>query len=229
MSTQKQILFIVTNHSDLGSTGKKTGYWISEVAHPYNYLKQHYKIVFASPLGGKSPVDPGSVEAHKDDEEVKRFLADKQVQNQLENTLKLDSIRVSDFVAILYPGGHGPMYDLANDARSHQICREAYELGKPVAALCHGPAAIANVKLSNGSFMVHGKRVTGFANSEEDAVQLSAFMPFLLEDVLKQNGGVYEKAENWQEYVVVDGNLLTGQNPASASLLAKKMHEILSH
>ncbi|KAJ3231520.1 hypothetical protein HDU81_003705 [Chytriomyces hyalinus] len=223
----KSILFILTNHADLGTTGKKTGFWVSEVAHPYNFLKDKYKLVFASPLGGPSPVDPGSLEAHKDDAEVKAFLADAEAQKLVATTVVLNTLDPKDFDAVLYPGGHGPMYDLANDAFSLGFAARMYEQKKIVAALCHGPAGIADVKLSDGSYLVAGKNVTGFANTEEDAVQLSAFMPFLLEDKLKQNGGVYTKKADWASYVVVDGRLVTGQNPASGHELAKKLHEML--
>ncbi|KAJ3388800.1 hypothetical protein HDU80_011634 [Chytriomyces hyalinus] len=223
----KSILFILTNHADLGTTGKKTGFWISEVAHPYNFLKDKYKLVFASPLGGPSPVDPGSLEAHADDAEVKTFLADPVAQKLVATTVVLNTLDPKDFDAVLDPGGHGPMYDLAVDAFSLGFAARMYEQNKIVAALCHGPAGIADVKLSDGSFLVSGKNVTGFANTEEDAVQLSAFMPFLLEDKLKQNGGVYTKKGDWASYVVVDGRLVTGQNPASGHELAKKLHEML--
>ncbi|KAI8619176.1 DJ-1/PfpI family protein [Chytriomyces sp. MP71] len=223
----KSILFILTNHADLGSTGKKTGYWISEVAHPYNHLKDHYKITFASPKGGASPVDPGSLAAHKDDAEVIAFLADPVAQKMVAETIVLSTLNVTDFDAVVYPGGHGPMYDLVSDATSHEFASKAFESGKIVAALCHGPAAIADVKLSNGTYLVAGRRVTGFANTEEDAVQLTPFMPFLLENKLKANGGFYSKEGDWASHVVVDGNLVTGQNPASGLELAKKLHELL--
>jgi putative intracellular protease/amidase len=227
MSSKLTLLFVLTNHSELGTTGKKTGVWISELAHPYEYLKEFYNIVFASPKGGYIPIDPGSLEAHKDDKVVVEFLANAPVQDLLKSTKTLAEVADIPFDAIVYPGGHGPMYDLAHDSQSHAICRKAFEKGRPVAALCHGPAAIVNVKLSDGSFMVKGKRVTGFANSEEDAVGLTPFMPFLLETQFVENGGLYEKAENWACKVVVDGNLITGQNPASAHELAVQLHKLL--
>ncbi|KAI9353782.1 ThiJ/PfpI [Obelidium mucronatum] len=224
----KSILFVLTNHADLGTTGKKTGYWVSEVAHPYMHLRNNFKITFASPKGGVSPVDPGSVQAHAQDAEVLAFLADPTAKDLIANTKVLSTLKSADYDAIFYPGGHGPMYDLYSDATSLDFCRQIYEQNKVVAALCHGPAGIVQVKLSDGSFMIKGKNVTGFANSEEDAVQLSAFMPFLLEDQMKANGGVYSKAADWASKVVVDGKLVTGQNPASALELAKKLEELLA-
>ncbi|KAJ3015622.1 UNVERIFIED_CONTAM: hypothetical protein HDU68_012641 [Siphonaria sp. JEL0065] len=223
----KSIIFVLTNHADLGTTGKKTGYWVSEVAHPYMHLRGKYNITFASPKGGASPVDPGSLQAHAQDPEVIAYLADPVAQNLIANTKVLSSLNPSDYDAIFYPGGHGPMYDLYSDSTSLEFCKHVYEQNKIVAALCHGPAGIVNVKLTDGTFMIKGKQVTGFANTEEDAVQLSALMPFLLEDQLKANGGVYFKAADWASKVVVDGRLVTGQNPASALDLAKKLEELL--
>ncbi|KAJ3318834.1 hypothetical protein HDV06_007015 [Boothiomyces sp. JEL0866] len=227
MVAKENIIFVMTNHADLGTTGKKTGYWVSEVAHPYNYLKQFYNITFASPKGGVSPVDPGSLEAHKEDPSVITFLQDSNVQEKLKNTIPLSQLNPSDYAALLFPGGHGPMYDLYSDEQSLSFAAKVYENNKVVAALCHGPAAICQIKLSNGEYLIKGKRVTGFSNAEEDAVQLSKLMPYLLEDELKKNGGLYESAPNWQSHVIVDGRLITGQNPASAHDLAVKLHEAL--
>ncbi|KAJ3269544.1 hypothetical protein HDV01_001306 [Terramyces sp. JEL0728] len=226
MAAKKDIIFVMTNHADLGSTGKKTGYWVSEVAHPYSYLKQFYNITFASPKGGESPVDPGSLEAHKDDASVITFLQDTGVQEKLKNTVKLSGLNPLNYVALLFPGGHGPMYDLYSDKQSLDFAARVYENNKIVAALCHGPAAIVQIKV-HGDYLIKGKRVTGFSNSEEDAVQLSKFMPYLLEDELKKNGGVYECVADWQSHVVVDGRLITGQNPASAHEIAVKLHEAI--
>ncbi|KAJ3068231.1 hypothetical protein HDU98_008615 [Podochytrium sp. JEL0797] len=223
----KSILFVLTNHADLGTTGKKTGFWIAEVAHPYMHLRANYNITFASPLGGASPVDPGSLQAHAEDAEVLAFLADPVAKDLVANTKVLSTLKPADYDCIFYPGGHGPMYDLYSDATSLGFCSQMYEQGKVVAALCHGPAGIVNVKLSNGTYMVAGKQLTAFSNSEEDAVQLSQFMPFLLETELIKNGAVFSKAGDWQSKVVVDGNLVTGQNPGSSLDLAKKLQEIL--
>ncbi|KAJ3120702.1 hypothetical protein HK100_012685 [Physocladia obscura] len=224
----KSILFIVTSHSELGSTGKKTGYWVSEVAHPYNYLKNKYNIIFASPKGGISPVDPGSVVQEANDKVSVEFLADPVAKELIANTKVLSTLKPEDFDAIFYPGGHGPMYDLFSDATSNAFAAKSWELGKVVASVCHGPAGIANVKLSDGTFLVAGKNLTGFANTEEDAVQLSSVVPFLLEDKLKENGGKYTKIADWASYVVTDGKFVTGQNPASAEGVAKKIDELLS-
>ncbi|KAJ3114563.1 hypothetical protein HK100_001618 [Physocladia obscura] len=166
----KSIPFIITSHGELGSTGKKTGYWVSEVAHPYNYLKNKYNIVFASPKGCVSPVDPASVVQEANDKISVEFLANPP----------------EDFDAIFYPCGHGPMYDLFSAATSNAFAAKSWELSKIVASVCHGPSGVANVKLSNGTFLVAGKKVTGFTNTEEDAVQLSSVVPFLLEDKLKK-------------------------------------------
>ena len=222
---EKNVLFIVTSHAELGSTGKKTGSWISEVAHPYNELKKQYNIVFASPLGGPAPVDPSSLDS--DDEEVKAFLADVKAQEGFSNTKKLSEVIDMEFDGLFYPGGHGPVFDLANNHVSHSICKRIWEQGKPVAALCHGPAAIANVKLSNGTYLVAGRKVTSFSNDEEAAVNLTEIVTFLLEDKLKENGATYLKKESWQPHVVIDGKLLTAQNPASAALLAEAFCKVL--
>jgi putative intracellular protease/amidase len=222
----KNVLFIVTSHTELGSSGKKTGSWLSEVAHPYNLLKKHYNVIFASPLGGPAPIDPKSIDSK--DVEVQAFLADNIAQQGFQNTKKLSEVINEEFDGLFYPGGHGPIFDLAKDPISQEICKKIWEQGKPVAALCHGPAAIANVKLSNGTYLVKGKKVTGFSNEEEAGVQLTEIVPFLLEDVLKANGGIYEKKGLWQPHVVVDGKLLTAQNPASATLLAEEFHKVLA-
>ncbi|KAJ3107681.1 hypothetical protein HDU96_007832 [Phlyctochytrium bullatum] len=227
----KDILFIVTSHSELGSTGKKTGWYLPEVAHPYNILtRAGFNITVASPLGGKTPMDPGSAEAFAKDEECTHFLADATAQKKLNESLVLSTIDPSQFAAVVYPGGHGPMYDLATDATSHSIAAKIYEAGGVVAAVCHGPAGIVNVKLSNGDYLIKGKKVTGFSNHEEDLVQLTPYMPFLLETSLNTNsGGHFSKAEQpWAAHVVVDGKVITGQNPASSAPLAEAVIKALS-
>ncbi|KAI8847791.1 class I glutamine amidotransferase-like protein [Chytridium lagenaria] len=191
----KDILFIMTSHDELGSTGKKTGWYLPEVAHPYNILtKAGFNITVASPKGGKTPLDPGSAEAFKEDPECIAFLADSVATGKVNNSLLLSTIKPSDYAAVVFPGGHGPMYDLATDATSHSVTAAIYEQGGLVAAVCHGPAGIANVKLSSGEYLVKGKKVTGFTNDEEDAVQLTPFMPFMLETRLKENGGYMKRA-----------------------------------
>ena len=173
-------------------------------------------------------MDPGSMEAHKDDPEVISFLANAQVKALLSSVKKLTDVKDMKFDGLVYPGGHGPMFDLATDELSHAICRKIWEQGAPVAALCHGPAAIANVKLTDGSYLINKRKVTGFSNKEEDAAHLSAVMPFMLETQMIKNGGLYEKAAEWKPKVVIDGKLITGQNPASAHPLAEAFHKVLA-
>jgi len=202
----------------MGSTGKKTGWYLPEFAHPYKVLQPHAEIVIASPAGGKAPLDPSSVEASKDDETSVSFLNTK--QELWEKTEKLSSFlgRAKEFDAIFYVGGHGPMFDLATDSTSHKLINEFYAEKKIISAVCHGPAALAKVKLPSG-FLLAGQPVTGFSNSEENAVGLMEAMPFALEDELKAAGGKYEKTADWGAKVVVanGGKLITGQNPASAT------------
>ncbi|MEN9446649.1 MAG: hypothetical protein RL728_1161, partial [Bacteroidota bacterium] len=190
----KTILFICTSHNVFNGTDKKTGYWVSEIAHPYEILSKKYKIVFASPKGGLVPVDPGSLAACENDASVQSFLNDKDVQEKLANSVTLESIQNNDYDAVFYPGGHGLVYDLYSDAISHKIAARHFEAKKPVGALCHGPAAIVAIKLSNGTFLVKDRRVTGFSNTEEQLAHLDSIVPYLLEDELKKNGGIYSKA-----------------------------------
>ena len=223
-----KVLFILTSHDSLGQTGKKTGYYIPELAHPYNALVENgIQVVLASPKGGHPPVDPNSETQFQNDPEVVKFKANSEAINQLKNTVKLSDVDASEFDAVFYPGGHGPMFDLATNEPSMAICAKIYEAGGVVGALCHGPAGIANVKLSNGEYLVKGKNVACFSNTEEEAVELVPVMPFLLETTLVEHGAKYSKTENWGEHVVVDGKLVTGQNPSSGLLIGKKLVEIL--
>jgi len=222
---QPKVLFVLSSCSSFDEGGKPhpTGWFLPEFAHPYNQVSKSAEVVIASPKGGEAPLDPSSVEMSKDDAESQEFL---KTQSALwKNTTKLSEFKgkANEFAAIFYVGGHGPMFDLANDETSHDIIREFWESGKVVSAVCHGPIALANVKLSDGSYLVDGSPVTGFTNTEEDQVNLSKYMPVMLEDVLKKNGGKVEKAEPWGEKVVVgkEGRLLTGQNPASAAGIGK--------
>jgi len=214
-----KILFVLTSHDQMGDTGKPTGWYLPEFAHPYDVLeKAGADITIASPKGGEAPLDPSSVEAFKSDEASQTFLKTK--ESLWKNTHKLSDFagKAKEFDALFYVGGHGPMFDLANDATSHKIINEFWEAGKVVSAVCHGPAALVNVKLADGSYLIKGKEVTGFSNVEEDQAGLSSAMPFLLETGLGQNGGKFEKADQpWGAKVVVAGNLITGQNPASAT------------
>ncbi|KAI9203402.1 class I glutamine amidotransferase-like protein [Polychytrium aggregatum] len=223
----KNILFVLTSHSELGSTGHKTGWYLPEVAHPY-YVLAHHKITWASPKGGATPMDPGSADAFKADPECAKFLVDPVAQAAVNNTVQLSTINVADYDAVVVPGGHGPVFDLAYDAESARIISGVYERGGVVGAICHGPAALINVKLSNGSYLVNGKKLTAFSNAEEDAVSLTAAMPYLLEDELVKHGGIYEKAGAlWGEHVVVDGQLVTGQNPSSGHAFGKAISQLL--
>jgi len=218
--SRPKVLFVLTSHDKMGNTGKPTGWYLPEFAHPYYKLEGNTEIIIASPKGGEAPLDPSSVEMFKEDAEAVKFLKEK--ESLWKNTQKLSEFlgRAEEFEAIFFVGGHGPMFDLATDAQSHQLVKEFYEKDKVVSAVCHGPAALANVKLSDGSFLVAGQEVTGFTNTEEDQAQLSSAMPFMLETQLEQNGAKFVKADPWAEKVVVSGRnntLITGQNPASAA------------
>jgi putative intracellular protease/amidase len=219
----KKVLFVVTSHDQLGNTGEKTGFWTEEFAAPYYALADKgVQIDIASPLGGQPPIDPKSADPASATEDTKRFDADAVVLEKLKNTKKLATINPADYDAVFYPGGHGPLWDLAEDTTSSDLIATFYTQNKPVAFVCHAPAALKNVKV-NGHFLVKGKKVTGFTNSEEAAVGLTNVVPFLVEDMLQKNGGSYSKADDWQSYAVEDGLLITGQNPASSKLVAEKL------
>jgi putative intracellular protease/amidase len=217
-----KILMILTSHSALGDTGKKTGFWLEEFAAPYYVFKDAgADITLASPKGGQPPLDPKSDAPDAQTEATKRFKADSESAQQLANTHILSEINIADYDAIFYPGGHGPLWDLANDANSIQIIESAMAASKPVALVCHAPGALKNVKAADGSPLVKGKNVTGFTNSEEAGVGLTDIVPFLLEDMLTENGSHYSKGPDWGVYVVEDGMLITGQNPASSEKAAE--------
>ena len=219
----KKVLFVVTSHDKLGDTGEKTGFWTEELAAPYyELLDKGIQIDIATPLGGQPPIDPKSEDPASATEDTKRFDADKELQAKLKQTLVLANVKQGDYDAVFYPGGHGPLWDLATDKNSIALIASFYENNKPVAFVCHAPAALKDVKV-NGEYLVKGKKVTGFTNSEEEAVGLTKVVPFLLEDVLKANGGIYSKTEDWHPYAVEDGLLITGQNPASSKLVAEKL------
>ncbi|WP_205195541.1 type 1 glutamine amidotransferase domain-containing protein [Chitinophaga sp. Cy-1792] len=225
----KKVLFVVTSHSDLGNTGKKTGIWIEEFAAPYYYLTDKgVEITIASPKGGQAPIDPKSTEPDAQTPATKRYYGDAATQEKLSHTVLLSTVNQSDYDAVFYPGGHGPMWDLANDATSAKLISDFSGHNKPVAFVCHAPAALKNVKAANGEPFVRGKKVTGFSNSEEAAVGLVSVVPFLLEDGLKAVGGIYEKGPDWQSFSVQDGLLITGQNPASSDAVAEKLLQQLS-
>lgn len=223
-----KILIILTSHSELGNTGKKTGFWIEEFAAPYYTLKDAgAEITLASPKGGQPPVDPKSAEPANQTEATHRFDADKDLQELLSKTKVLSEVNPEDFDAVFFPGGHGPLWDLSNDPNSIQLIQHFWSAKKPVVAVCHAPAVLLNVKDADGEPLVKGKNVTGFTNTEEEAVQLTNVVPFLLEDELKNKGGNYSKKEDWASYVVKDGLLITGQNPASSADAAKQLLELL--
>lgn len=223
-----KILFVLTSHDKLGDTGKKTGFWIEEFASPYyTLLDKGASITIATPKGGKAPIDPSSDTPDAQTESTKRYKDDKVAQELIANTKVLADMDASDFDAVFYPGGHGPLWDLANDDTSAKLIEAFNKQEKPIAFVCHAPAALKNVKGTDGSPLVKGKNVTGFTNSEEKAVQLTKVVPFLVENMLKENGGNYSKKEDWASYAIQDGNLITGQNPASSTLVAEKLFAAL--
>jgi len=224
----KKILFVLTSHDQLGDTGEKTGFWVEEFAAPYYLLKDKgVDITLASPKGGQPPIDPKSESPDSQTPATVHFYSDKETQEVLANTLKLSLVSAADYDAIFYPGGHGPLWDLAEDKDSVALIEAFYNSGKPVSAVCHAPAVFRHTKGADGQPLVKGKKVTGFTNSEEEAVQLTDVVPFLVEDMLKQNGGLYSKGDDWASYAVEDGLLITGQNPASSEKVAEMLLEQL--
>ncbi|MGI8635042.1 MAG: type 1 glutamine amidotransferase domain-containing protein, partial [Segetibacter sp.] len=200
-----KVLMVLTSHSELGNTGKKTGFWVEEFAAPYYVFSDAgADITIASPKDGQPPVDPKSTEPDSQTEATKKYYADKNLLDKVANTRKLADVVADDFDAVFYPGGHGPLWDLNKDENSIQLIQNFIKAGKPVAAVCHAPAALINVKDENGDPLVKGKKVTGFTNTEEEAVQLTDVVPFLLEDELKAKGGEYSKGADWSSYVVQD-------------------------
>ena len=224
-----KILMVLTSHDQLGDTGKKTGFWLEEFAAPYYKLKDAgAQLTLVSPKGGQPPLDPKSDEPDAQTEATKRFKADPAAQAALAATGKLADVSADDFDAVFYPGGHGPLWDLAEDRASIGLLETMFAAGKPVAAVCHAPGVLRHVKGRDGKPLVNGKKVTGFTNSEEEAVGLTKIVPFLVEDVLKENGGIYSKAGDWQPYAVTDGLLVTGQNPASSEVAAEALLKLLA-
>ncbi|MBC8006385.1 MAG: type 1 glutamine amidotransferase domain-containing protein [Verrucomicrobia bacterium] len=225
-----KVLMVLTSHSDLGDTGHKTGFWIEEFAAPYYILKDAgADITLASPKGGQPPIDPKSAEPSSQTEATRRFDKDHELKLLLAHTKRLPDLKASDFDAVFYPGGHGPLWDLNKDADSIRLLEEFWKSKKPVAAVCHAPSVLLNVKDENGIPIVKDKKVTGFTNSEEEAVQLTEVVPFLLEDELKKNGGIYSRKADWASYVIRDGLLITGQNPASSAEAAKELLSLLKN
>ena len=221
-----KILMVLTSHSELGDTGKKTGFWLDEFAAPYYLFKDAgAQVRVASPLGGPVPMDPKSDEPAAQTDATRRFKADLAAQTALSGTLRLRGVSAGDFDAVFYPGGHGPLWDLAENGYSIALIEAMLAADKPVAAVCHGPAVLRHAKTPVGLSVVKGKAVTGFSNTEERASGLSHVVPFLLEDMLQQHGGNYSRAPDWHPHVVTDGLLITGQNPASAAPAAKALLE----
>ncbi len=223
-----KVLFVLTSHDKLGDTGEKTGFWIEEFAAPYyNLVDKGVEVTVATPKGGKAPIDPNSESEDAQTEDTKRFYKDAETQKVIENTVKLDAIKAEEFDAVFYPGGHGPLWDLAEDKTSIALIEAFNKQQKPIGLVCHAPAALKNVKNEKGEPLVKGKKVTGFTNTEEEAVQLTEVVPFLVEDMLKESGGIYSKSADWEVHVLEDGNLITGQNPASSEKASEKLYEML--
>ena len=224
----KKVLFVVTSHDKLGNTNEKTGFWVEELVAPYYELADNgIQIDIASPLGGQPPIDPKSNDESAQTTDTKRYLNDADLLAKLNNTLVLNTVDQSQYDAVFYPGGHGPLWDLANDATSINLIASFYTHQKPIAFVCHSPAALKNVKI-NDTFLVKDKNLTGFSNTEEAAVGLTDVVPFLLENALQENGAHYTKLTDWHPYAVEDGLLITGQNPASSKLVAQKLYNQLN-
>lgn len=223
-----KILIVLTSHDTLGDTGKKTGFWLEELAAPYySFVDAGAELILASPAGGQPPLDPKSNEPDAQTETTKRFEADEVAMQQLANTHKLSEVLNQDFDAVFYPGGHGPLWDLAEDQNSISLIEQTLQANKPVALVCHAPGVLRDVQDAEGRSIVEGKSVTGFSNSEEDGVGLTDIVPFLVEDMLKGKAGQYSKADDWQAYVQEDGLLITGQNPASSAATAEALLKLL--
>jgi putative intracellular protease/amidase len=211
------ILMVLTSHDQLGDTGRKTGFWLEEFAAPYyTFLDAGAKVTVASPKGGQPPLDPKSDEPSAQTDATRRFKADPATQAVLGATVELASVSAQDYDGVFYPGGHGPLWDLAEDKVSIALIEASIGAGKPVALVCHAPGVLRHVKAADGTPLVQGRKVTGFKNTEEDGVGLTDVVPFLVEDMLKQNGGVYSSGDDWASYALQDGLLITGQNPGSS-------------
>jgi len=227
-NTPTRILMVLTSHDRLGDTGKKTGFWLEEFAAPYYVFKDAgAEITLASPEGGQPPLDPKSDDESAQTDATRRFKADAEAQQQLATTVPLASVRAGDFDAVFYPGGHGPLWDLAEDAQSIALIEKTFAAKKPLALVCHAPGVLRHAKAPDGQPLVQGRKVTGFTNSEEEGVQLTKVVPFLVEDMLKANGGEYAKGADWAPFVLTDGMLVTGQNPASSEGAAEALLGLL--
>ena len=224
------ILIVLTSHDTLGDTGRKTGFWLEEFAAPYYaFVDAGAAVTLASPKGGQPPLDPKSDDPDAQTDATRRFRQDADAQRVLANTQRLADMQAADFDAVFYPGGHGPLWDLAEDAKSVALIETMLAAGKPVSAVCHAPGVLRHAKTADGKPLVQGRQVTGFSNSEEAAVQLTDVVPFLVEDELTHLGGLYSRGPDWQPHVVCDGLLVTGQNPASSVGVAEALLERLKH
>ena len=226
--TAHKILMVLTSHDQLGDTGKKTGFWLEEFAAPYYVLKDAgAEITLASPKGGQPPLDPKSDAADAQTDATRRFKADLATQQMLASTFVLGEVDADEFDAVFFPGGHGPMWDLAESEDSRRLIEAFAASDRPIGAVCHAPAIFRHTTSVDGKPLVSGRRVTGFTNTEEAAVGLTDIVPFLVEDMLKANGGLYEKGDDWASFVLVDGKLVTGQNPASSEEAATELLKLL--
>ncbi len=223
-----KILMVITSHDQLGNTGKKTGFWLEEFAAPYYVFKDAgIEVTLASPKGGQPPIDPKSDDPGMQTDPMRRFKEDAAAKQHLATTLTLDQVKADDFDAVFYPGGHGPLWDLTEDKRSIALLEAFDRAGKPIAAVCHAPGVLRHVKGADGQPLVKGRKVTGFTNSEEEALQLTKVVPYLVEDVLKQLGGEFSRTDDWGSYAITDGRLVTGQNPASSDAGARALLKVL--
>ena len=220
-TTMKKVLFVITSHDELGTTGEKTGVWLEEFAGPYYFMKEKgIDITLASPKGGRPPIDPKSELPDFQTKSTKKFAEDKVSQEIFSNTLKLASVKSEDYDAVFYTGGYGPLWDLADDKNSIALIESFYNSNKPIGSVCHGPAIFKNTKDSQGNPIVQGKKITAYSNSEEAAINFTDIVAFSVEDMLKENGGIYSKGADWSAYAQEDGLLVTGQNPMSSELVA---------
>ncbi|MFE3742578.1 type 1 glutamine amidotransferase domain-containing protein [Streptomyces sp. NPDC059134] len=224
-----KVLIVLTSHDELGNTGRKTGFWLEELAAPYyRFRDAGIDLVLASPKGGRPPLDPKSNEPANQTDETRRFEADPEAMNALAHTVRLDSVSTDDFDTVFYPGGHGPLWDLAEDATSIRLIEATLRAGKPLALVCHAPGVLRHAVNTDGTPLVQGRKVTGFTNSEEEGVQLTEVVPFLVEDELVRLGGHYSQGEDWAPYVLQDGLLITGQNPASSGPTADALIDLVA-
>jgi putative intracellular protease/amidase len=223
-----KILMVLTSHDKLGNTGRPTGFWLEEFAAPYFVFRDaHVELTLASPKGGQPPIDPKSALPENQTPAMARFKQDAAAQAALARTVKLAGVRAEDYDTVFYPGGHGPLWDLAESSDSIALLESFYNSGKPIALVCHSPGVLRRVKYK-GAPLVQGKHVTGFTNGEEEEVQLTKVVPFLVEDELLRLGAIYEKVRNWQPLSVVDGRLITGQNPASSTSTAEALMKLMA-